>query len=110
MVGLVTFVTNLVRSVTSTCFRSSFGDMRIFSAPMPPGSSGGVPGHSSITCGLSAATTAQAMHNHAAIESVLVCGPLISPEQAGDLLKHTRPNYPNHQPCRPPSHHRCQPS
>src|SRR6266849_3749418 len=69
MVGLVTLVIILVGSVTSTCLRSSFGDMRTYSAPILPISSGGWPGHSSTTRGLSAtaffssaAATDQATH------------------------------------------------
>src|SRR5438093_8564713 len=77
MVGLVTLVTILVDSVTSTCLRSSFGDMRTYSAPMLPVSSGALPGQSSTTTprsptpvweravasGLSAASTGEATHN-----------------------------------------------
>src|SRR5947209_805549 len=54
MVGLVTLVIILVGSVTSTCLRSSLGDMRTYSAPILPISSGGWPGHNSTTRGLSA--------------------------------------------------------
>src|SRR5262249_7712330 len=52
MVGLVTLVTIRVGSVTSTCLWSSFGDMRTYSAPMLPGSSGALPGQRSTTRGL----------------------------------------------------------
>src|SRR5687767_1867461 len=54
IVGLVTFVTSNVGSKTSTCLRSDLGDMRVVSAPIVPGSSGGVPGQISTTCGPSA--------------------------------------------------------
>src|SRR5215831_9535881 len=81
MVGLVTLVTIRVGSVTSTCLRSSFGDMRTFSAPMLPVSSGALPGHSSTTRGLSAAATGQATHNQATREAVdakrFMVGPLL---------------------------------
>src|SRR5271157_525053 len=48
-----------VDSVTSTCLRLNFGDMTTFSAPMVPGSSGGLPGHRSTTFGLSAPAAGQ---------------------------------------------------
>ena len=63
MVGLVTLVTIRVGSVTSTCLRSSFGDMRTFSGPMVPGSSGTLPGQSSTTSGLSPANAVGAGHS-----------------------------------------------
>src|SRR5438874_2115068 len=56
--GLVTLVIIRVDSVTSTWERSSFGDGRTYSAPMVPGSSGGLPGQRSRTSGLSAAAAA----------------------------------------------------
>ena len=52
MVGLLTLVTILVGSVTSTCLRSSFGDMRDFPGPTLSISSGTLPGQSSTTRGL----------------------------------------------------------
>src|SRR5215471_19024086 len=55
MFGLGTLVTILVDSVTSTCLRSSFGDMRTYSAPTLPVSSGALPGHTDTTSGSSAA-------------------------------------------------------
>src|SRR5262245_47104042 len=55
MAGLVTLDTSCVGSVTSTCLRSNLGDMRTYSAPMVPGSSGALSGHRSSTSGLSAA-------------------------------------------------------
>src|SRR5260370_14441707 len=70
MVASVTLVSILVGSVTSTCLRSSFGDVRTFSAPMLPGSSGPLPGQSSTTSGLSAPTAGQATHNQVARETV----------------------------------------
>src|SRR6184192_3256957 len=48
-VGLVTSVIIRVGSVTSTCLRSSFGDMRNLSAPMLPLSSGTLPGQIATT-------------------------------------------------------------
>src|SRR3972149_3293887 len=60
----------LVDSVTSTCLRSSVGDMRDFSAPILPVSSGAWPGQSSTTSGLSAATTGQATHNQVTRENL----------------------------------------
>src|SRR5437588_10731596 len=63
MMVLVTLFTILVCSVTSTCLRSSRGDMMTFSAPMVPVSSGTLPVHSSTTCCFSAPTTGQATHN-----------------------------------------------
>src|SRR5947209_5801827 len=77
MVGLVTLVTILVGSVTSTCLRSSLGDMRTYSAPILPVSSGALPGQSrtttprsptpvwerAVASGLSAASTGEATHN-----------------------------------------------
>src|SRR5205807_2681028 len=65
MVGLLTLVTNRVGSVISTSFRVSFGDMRTFSGPMSPLSSGTLPGHSATTSGLSARATGQATHHQA---------------------------------------------
>src|SRR5262249_21783407 len=53
--GFVTLVTNRVGSKTSTCLRSEAGDMRTYSAPIVPGSSGAFPGQSSTTSGSSAA-------------------------------------------------------
>src|SRR4030095_8791451 len=54
IVGLVTSVISCVRSVTSTCLRSSCGDRRTRSGPTVPGSSGAVPGHNSTTTGSAA--------------------------------------------------------
>src|SRR5438270_7491907 len=54
-VGLVTLVIILVDSVTSTCLRSSLGDMRTVSGPMSAVSSGGLPGQRGTTRGSSAA-------------------------------------------------------
>src|SRR6266498_708566 len=51
MVGFVTSVIIRVGSVTSTCLRSSFGDMRNRSGPMLPLSSGTLPGQISTTRG-----------------------------------------------------------
>src|SRR5690349_9418441 len=56
IVGLVTSVIMRVGSVTSTCLRSSAGDMRTLSGPMLPVSSGALPGQISTTCGSAAAT------------------------------------------------------
>src|SRR5690348_12003632 len=60
MVRLVTLVTSRVGSLTSTSFLVSFGDIRTVSGPIPPVSSGTLPGHSSTTSGLSAATAGHA--------------------------------------------------
>src|SRR5713226_3752771 len=70
MVGLVTPVTILVGSVTSTCLWSSFGDMRSFSGPMLPLSSGTLPGQISTTSESSAPATGQATHNHVTNQTV----------------------------------------
>src|SRR5580658_3569363 len=59
MVGLVTLVINLVDSVTSTSFLVSFFDMYSLSAPILSVSSGTLPGQSSTTIGLSAASVGQ---------------------------------------------------
>jgi len=59
-VGFETSVISRVGSVTSTFVRSSLGDMRILSAAMVALSSGGSPGQTSTTMGLSAANTDQA--------------------------------------------------
>src|SRR6478609_3181394 len=64
-VGLVTLVIIRVDSVTSTCLRSSLGDMRTYSAPMVPVSSGALPGQRSRTSGLSAADAVAARQNPA---------------------------------------------
>src|SRR4051812_38066658 len=52
IVGFVTLVIRRVDSVTSTLVRSFLGDIRTFSGPMVPGSSGGLPGQSSMNWGL----------------------------------------------------------
>src|SRR6187431_1794188 len=62
MVGLVTSVISRVGSVTSTCLRSSFGDLRTLSGPMLPLSSGTLPGQISTTNG-SAASAVHATIN-----------------------------------------------
>src|SRR5437660_5134932 len=54
-VGFVTSVIIRVGSVTSTCLRSSAGDMRNLSGPMLPLSSGTLPGQISTTRGSAAA-------------------------------------------------------
>src|SRR5262245_25205331 len=72
MVGLLTLVSICVGSVTSTCLRSSFGDMTVFSAPRSPVSSGTLPGQSSMTSGLSAAPAGQATHNQVSRQTVQV--------------------------------------
>src|ERR1700677_4067928 len=55
MAGLPTLVTMRVGSVTSTCLRSSLGDMTTFSGPMlMPSSSGILPGQTSRISGSSA--------------------------------------------------------
>src|SRR5438552_14102619 len=59
MAGFVTSVIIRVGSVTSTCLRSSPGDMRNRSGPMLPLSSGALAGQTSTTRG-SAALTDQA--------------------------------------------------
>src|ERR1043165_1380468 len=64
MVGLVTAVISRVELVTSTCVRSSLGDIRGLSGPIPPGSSGTAPGQISTTIGFSAAATSPATHIH----------------------------------------------
>src|SRR4249919_3435311 len=74
MVGLVTLVTIRVDSVTSTCLRSSFGDMRTNSAPMFPVSSGTFPGHSSTTAGLSYAATGPTVARHVSRETAAANG------------------------------------
>src|SRR6185369_9574809 len=58
MVGLVTSVIIRVGSVTSTCLRSSAGELRTLSGPMPPLSSGTFPGQISTTSG----SAADALH------------------------------------------------
>src|SRR5262249_41257601 len=63
MVGLLTLVTNRVGSVTSTSFLVNFGDRRTVSGAMVLVSSGTLPGHRSMTIGLSAATTGQTTAN-----------------------------------------------
>src|SRR5260370_16184739 len=70
MVGLVTPVTIWVGSVTSTCLWSSLGDMRSFSGPMLPLSSGTLPGQISTTSESSAPATGQAMHIHVTRQTV----------------------------------------
>src|ERR1041385_2398545 len=55
-----------VDSVTSTCLRSSFGDMTTFSAPMVPGSSGTWPGQMGNTCGAPSARTIAPKHSNEA--------------------------------------------
>jgi len=62
MLGLVTLVIIRVESVTSTCLRSSFGDMTTFSGPIVPGSSGTLPGQSSTTSAFSSAASGPATH------------------------------------------------
>src|SRR6266481_9444456 len=80
IVGLVTLVIILVGSVTSTCLRSSLGDMRTYSAPILPISSGGLPGHNSKTSGFSVAAffssapaIGQATHNQVITEMIAIC-------------------------------------
>src|ERR1700751_5203234 len=51
MLGLVTSVMSRVGSVTSTCLRSSAGDMRTRSGPIFSVSFGTLPGHNSTTMG-----------------------------------------------------------
>src|SRR6266404_600446 len=84
-VGFVTLVTILVGSVTSTCLRLSFGDMRNFSAPIVPVSSGAVPGQSSTTSGWSAPNTGPTKHNHVTRETAaakrLMVAPLLRDEE-----------------------------
>src|SRR5712691_11344893 len=70
MVGLVTPVTIWVGSVTSTCLWSSFGDMRNFSGPTLPLSSGTLPGQISTTSQSSAPATGQATHIDATRQTV----------------------------------------
>src|SRR6266849_2830617 len=79
MVGLLTLVTNRVGSVTSTSFRVNFGDMRTFSGPMLPVSSGTLPGHSSTTIGLSAPAAGQAAHNQVIRETVAAIRCMVAP-------------------------------
>ena len=62
-VGLLTLVTSRVGSVTATCFFVSLGDMRIFSGPMSPASSGALPGHNCTMSGLSVPTTGPTTHS-----------------------------------------------
>src|ERR1043166_1271271 len=69
MVGLVTAVTTPVGSVTSTCLRSSFGDMTTLSGPMWATSSGPLSGQSSTTSGLPASLRAEAAPIQPAIKS-----------------------------------------
>src|SRR5438128_909946 len=66
MVGFVTPVIIWVGSVTSTCLRSSFGDIRNLSGPMLPLSSGGLPGQICTTSGFSAPSAAHATQDHVA--------------------------------------------
>src|SRR5262245_36021962 len=70
MLGLVTLVIKRVDSVTSTCLRSSFGDMTTFSGPIVPGSSGTLPGHSSTMRGLSPAVPGAAMEKQTSRQTV----------------------------------------
>src|SRR5438874_11894524 len=65
MVGLLTAVIIRVGSVTSTCVRSSFGDIRLCSAPISPLSSGAPPGQIATTCGSSALRAGEATHTQA---------------------------------------------
>ena len=58
----MTLVTSRVDSVTSTCLRSSFGDIRTISSPIVPVSSGAGPGQTSTTIGLSAPAAGPATH------------------------------------------------
>src|SRR4051794_79868 len=79
MAGLLTLVTNRVGPVTSTSFLVNFGDMRTFSGPMSPVSSGTLPGHSSTTVGLSAPAAGQATHSQAITETAATIGFMIAP-------------------------------
>src|SRR5262245_61707685 len=78
-VGFVTLVSIRVESVTSTCLRSSFGDMTVFSAPMVPGSSGGWPGQISTTCGLSAARAGPITHDQVSKKTICVNRVMVAP-------------------------------
>src|SRR6266436_4189286 len=60
MVGFVTPVIIRVDSVTSTCLRSSFGDITTFSGPIFPASSGATAGQSCTTTGSAADANAAA--------------------------------------------------
>src|SRR5689334_4796323 len=70
IVGFDTRVIILVDSVTSTCFRSSFGDIRVCSGPMGSVSSGTLPGQISRTCGASPAAAVQMLDINASRRSV----------------------------------------
>src|SRR5437773_7138921 len=65
MVGLLTAVIIRVDSVTSTCVRSSFGDIRLCSAPLSPLSSGAPPGQSATTGESSALAAGEARQDQA---------------------------------------------
>src|SRR5260370_6077417 len=90
MVGLVTLVIIRVGSVTSAFFLSSFGDMRTYSAPMLPASSGALPGQSSTTSGLSSPTTCPVTHKHVTRQTVdanrMMIAPVLKDEQHVGLL------------------------
>src|SRR4051794_40740062 len=79
MVGLLTLVTNRVESVTSTSFLVNFGDMRTFSGPMLPVSSGTLPGHSSTTIGSSAPNAGQATHNQLSRQTAATMRFMVAP-------------------------------
>src|SRR5437660_8722518 len=64
MAGFVTSVIIRVGSITSTCLRSSAGDIRSLSGPMFPGSYGTLPGQISTIWG-SAALADHATNNEA---------------------------------------------
>src|SRR5687767_8394257 len=78
-VGFVTLVSIRVDSVTSTILRSSFGDMTVFSAPMEPGSSGGLPGQRSTICGLSAPIAGPATHDQVIKETIRAKRIMVAP-------------------------------
>src|SRR5438132_111781 len=85
IVGFVTLVTSLVGSVTSLYLRPFGCDMRTYSAPMVPGSSGGFPGHNSTTCGLSAPTARTGAHNRAKKDASTANRLIVAPWQMEEL-------------------------
>src|SRR5260370_29545693 len=64
--------------VTSTCFRSSFGDMRTFSGPILTVSSGTLPGQTSTTRGFLSPAPASATQNNR-IETVAAICFMVAP-------------------------------
>src|SRR5262245_22655977 len=88
-VGLVTLLSIRVESVTSTIFRSSFGDMTVFSGPIVPGSSGGLSGQTLTTWGASAANAGPIRHDEVTRETTRAKRNMVAPTATS--WKHRRP-------------------